>query len=175
MIFDLIKASSSTLIQQHAVSEILQMNELTRQFGVSLTPAQAKDLVETRQLALKDHGRVEFGKGVTGKLIDTFCNSQYIHSHNYAETLNQLLEIFYYLKSESYDTIMVDGAISDEGIIEGMKKAFDTICHGSIELLADREGLKIARSFIHDYEPDFNEDHNHVKGYFDDWKDEWEQ
>ncbi|MCL2285858.1 MAG: DUF6323 family protein [Firmicutes bacterium] len=84
------------------------------------------------------------------------------------------MEIFYYLKAESREAHIQDGVISDDSIIAGMKKAFETICQGSLELLADREGIKIARSFIYDYEPDFEQDHNHEGGYLDDWADEWE-
>ena len=174
MIFELITATPAELIKQQAVAEILSMNELAGQFGLSLTPAQAADLVETRYIALKEHGRIEFSKGITGKLIDEFCDSKYLSSSNYAESLNRLLEIFYYLKAESWEVHLRDGIISDDSIITGMKKAFETICQGSLELLADREGIKIAKSFIYDYEPDFDQDHNHEGGYLDDWADEWE-
>ena len=175
MVFELTKmASSNSLIRQHAAAEILKMNELTAQFGLALTPAQAGDLVETRFVALRDRGRIEFGRGVTEKIITAFCDSRYLNKDNYAESLSDLLEIFYYLRAESYDMYKIEGLISDDGIIAGMKKAFETICQGSIELLAGREGLKIARSFIYDYEPDFDEDHNHEGGYLDDWAGNWE-
>jgi len=167
--------SPLAFINQHAAGEILKMNDLSSRFGLELTPAQAEDLVETRAATLISHGRIEFGRGVTEKLIEAFCDSQYLNTGNYAETLNELLRIFYDLKAESRDVLMVDGLISDDGIIAGIRKAFETICQGSIELLAGREGMKIARTFLYDYAPDFNEDHNHERSYLDDWADEWEQ
>jgi len=151
------------------------LNDLSRNFGLSLTLAQVEDLVETRTIALSNHGRIELGTGIMGKLIQEFCDSQYLNTSNYAESLNNLLEIFYYLKAESREVMMADGLISDDNIIADMKKAFETICQGSVELLAEREGIKIARSFTHDYEPDFDKDHNHEGSYFDDWENEWEQ
>ena len=176
MAFELIKiVSSNNLIRQYAVAEILRTNELSAPFGLVLTPAQAEDIVDTRLAALRDRGRIEFGRGITERLIESFYDSRYLNKDNYAESLNGLHEIFYYLRAESYDMYNMEGLISDDDIIAGMKKAFETICQGSIELLAGREGAKIVRSFISDYEPDFNEDHNHEGGYLDDWADEWEQ
>ena len=174
MVFSLTASTTLTLINQQAIAEILKMNDLSDNFGLSLTPSQAEDLVETRAIALKAHGRIELNTGVMGKLIEVFCDSQYLNADNYAQSLNELLEIFYHLKAESREILMTDGLISDDDIITDMKKAFETICQGSIELLANREGIKIARSFNHDYKPDFNEDHNHEGSYLDDWADEWE-
>ena len=175
MVFELAKLNPTALMQQQAVSDLLQMNGLSARFGLTLTQAQAEDLVETRFLALKDHGRIELGKGITEKLIEVFCDSQYLNEDNYATHLNELLELFYYVKGESREWLGMDGLISDNDIITEMKRAFETICQGSIELLAGREAMKIARAFAKEYVPDFNEDHNHEGGYLDDWADEWEQ
>lgn len=160
MVFELSKLNPATLMRRQAVSDVLKMNELSARFGLTLTQAQAEDLVETRFLALKDHGRIELGKGIAEKLIEVFCDSQYLNTDNYAEHLNELTEIFYYLKEESREQLRIDGQISDDEIINEMKTAFETICQGSIDLLAGREGMKIARAFAGEYMPDFNEDHN---------------
>jgi len=167
--------AAQLLINQQAITEILKLNDISNNFGLALTPSQAEDLVTTRSIALSNHGRIELGTGITGKIIEMFCDSQYLNASNYAESLNDLLEIFYHLKAESRELLMTDGLISDDNILADMKRAFETICQGSIELLAGREGIKIARSFTHDYEPDFNEDHNHEGSYSDDWRDELEQ
>ena len=174
MVFQLSKLDPATLMRQQAISDVLKMNTFSAQFGLTLTPAQAEDLVETRFLSLKDHGRIELGKGIAEKLITEFCDSQYLNNDNYAEHLNELMEIFYHLKVESRELLGVDGLISDDDMIAEMKKAFETICQGSMELLAGREGMKIARAFTGEYAPDFDEDHNHEGGYLDDWADEWE-
>ncbi|MCL2371791.1 MAG: DUF6323 family protein [Defluviitaleaceae bacterium] len=161
MAFKLIQMSPLALINQRAAAEILEMNRLSARFGLTLTPFQAEALVEARSHALTSHGRIEFGRGVMAQLIEVFCDSQHLNEDNYAETLGELLEIFYHIKAETRDAFMADGLISDGDIITGMHKAFETICQGSIELLAGREGLKIARSLTHDYQPNFSEDINH--------------
>jgi len=175
MVFSLTTSTTQAIINRQATTEILKLNDLSSNFGLSLTQAQAQDLVEARAITLTNHGRIELGTGIMGKLIEVFCDSKYLNTSNYAQTLNDLLEIFYHIKAESREILMADGLISDDNIIADMKKAYETICQGSIELLAQREGAKIARSITHDYEPDFNEDSNHEGGYLDDWAGEWEQ
>ena len=100
MNFDLI-AVQSQMIRQNMINGILKLNDLSSQFHLALTPAQADDLVETRSLALRDQGMVEFGEGILCELIDVFCDSPYLNMDNYAESLNTLVEIFYYIKNES--------------------------------------------------------------------------
>ncbi|NLO85396.1 MAG: hypothetical protein GX096_08210 [Clostridiales bacterium] len=124
---------TSGLIQKQAVSEIIRCNEYTDQFGLSLTQEQALELVETRAYALNSNGRIEFGGGVIDKIIKEFCDSPYLYRQNYAHTLNDLTEIFYYYKNETMDMM------TDDDLIKFMKTAFDGICQGSLELLAGRE------------------------------------
>jgi hypothetical protein len=83
--------------------------------------------------ALSNSGRVEFGGGIIEKLITAFCNSPFLSQGNYAETLNELVETFYYFKNDSLDSI------SDDELIAIMRRYFDMNCRGSIELLQSRE------------------------------------
>lgn len=129
---------ASAMIQKQAVNEIILCNDFTDQFGLSLTQKQAIELVETRQYALSSNGRIEFGGGVIDKLIKAFCDSPYINRQNYAQTLHDLIELFYYYKNETMDLI------TDDELIGFMKKAFDGVCQGSIDLLAGRELYQLA-------------------------------
>jgi len=122
---------------------------------------------------LRERGLLEFGEGILVELIDVFCDSPYLNMDNYAESLNALTEIFYYIKNESQGWFVfkeVDedekkvtrtlknetrSMISDKDIIAEMKNAFDTVCEGSIELLAGREADEIAKSFLTDYKPEY--------------------
>jgi hypothetical protein len=97
MNFELIPFSSG-LIQKQAVNEVVRCNDYTERFGLVLTQAQAIELVETRSYALRVTERIEFGGGVIDKIIKEFCDSFYISKHNYAETLHELIEIFYHYK-----------------------------------------------------------------------------
>ena len=183
MNFDIITIQSQMILQS-TVNNILALNDLTCEYQLSLTPAQAADLAETRSLALRDQGLVEFGEGILCELIDAFCDSPYLNMDNYAESLNTLTEIFYYIKNESRGYFLFTektednrkkeswknetrSMVKDSDIIAGMKEAFDTICEGSLELLAGQEADKIAKSFLGEYAPDYSEyinDHSVADG-----------
>ena len=115
---------------KYAMRDILRCNEETEAYGLVLTQEQALELVETRSIALKDTGRIEFGEGVIGKLIRAFSDSPYLTPRNYASTLHSLVEIFYAYKNETLDRL------SDDELIGFLRSGFDMPCQGSIELLA---------------------------------------
>jgi len=149
--FELIPFASG-LIQKQAVGEVIKCNDYTGRFGLSLTQTQAVELVETRSLSLRDNGRIEFGGGVIDKIIREFCDSPYISMHNYAETLHELIEIFYFYKNDTLDLI------SDDDLIKFMKSAFDGVCQGSLDLLSGRELYNLARNLRFGHPADYTED-----------------
>ncbi|KPU45575.1 hypothetical protein OXPF_08080 [Oxobacter pfennigii] len=159
MSFEIIDVSS-WLIQKPAVVEIEKCNELTKQFGLTLSRLDAVKLIETRTAALKKNGRIEFGGGVIDKIIREFCDSPYISMHNYAETLHELIEMFYFYKNETLDLM------SDDELIKFMKKSFDDKCQGSLELLSGRELSNMARNLKCGHAPD------HLEDILDDEEDE---
>lgn len=143
-----------------AVSEVLKCNEYTARFGLVLSQVEAQELIETRTEALNRNGRIEFGGGIIDKIIKEFCDSPFLYQGNYAETLHELIETFYYFKNESLDSL------SDDELISLMKKYFDCNCKGSIELLQNRELEAIARNIrfgIRDYE-DISEKDDYFDG-----------
>lgn len=109
---------------------ILDCNRHTAKYGLTLDPGQALALAETRENALRRSGRIEFGAGITEKLIIAFCDSPYISKDDYEETLHELTMIFYDMKNETWD------AVSDDELIRSMREAFDVYCHGSADILA---------------------------------------
>lgn len=114
---------------KYAVRDILRCNNETEAYGLVLTQEQALELVETRGIALKDAGRLEFGEGVIGKLIRAFCDSPYLTPRNYAPTLHSLVELFYAYKNETLDQL------SDDELIDLLRTWFDMPCQGSVEML----------------------------------------
>lgn len=156
MAFELMNFNNS-LMEKHAVSEIVKCNDVTAHYGLVLTGAQAIELVETRTCSLKDNGRVEFGGGVIDKIIKEFCDSPYISLHNYAETLHILIETLYYYKNETLDLI------SDDDLIKFMHKAFDGVCKGSLELLSGRELVTLARNLCYGRTCHYSRGDNPVK------------
>lgn len=119
--------------QEATVNEIIELNKITEKYGLNLTKEQAIDLVNNRNNALKEVGRIELNGGMLEKLIYEFCDSPYLYKEEYLNTLEELTNIFYEYREE------FDGKLTDDQIIKYMKNKFDTTCNGSLELLAYKE------------------------------------
>lgn len=117
------------LQEQSQLSKVVKTNETTGQFGLSLTEQDAKLILEERKTSLAEQKRIEFGEGVTTKIIYEFCDSGYIHQSNYVETIIRLQEIFYLYKNEMQDEI------TDEELLHLMKEQFENLCFGDLDYL----------------------------------------
>lgn len=127
------------IAQKLAVAEIIGCNQTTMRYGLVLRESDAVELAATRSEVLEKVERIEFSGGVINKLITEFCDSPYLTQSNYAETLNELVEAFYYFKNETLDEL------DDDELIAFMKKAFDQSCQGSMDLLQTRDLEIMAR------------------------------
>lgn len=116
--------------KQIEIANIKKCNEYTSQYGLELSDNQINNLLERRKEILKETGRIEFREGIIDKLIKEFCDSPYINQENYDETLYELIEVFYEYKNETMDLM------TDNELIEFMKKSFDGICQGDLEYLS---------------------------------------
>lgn len=116
--------------KQIEIANIKKCNEYTKKYGLILSDNQINNLLERRKETLKETGRIEFREGIIDKLIKEFCDSPYINQENYATTLYELVEIFYEYKNETMDLI------TDDELIDFMKKSFDGICQGDLEYLS---------------------------------------
>lgn len=116
--------------KKQLIMNIKKCNELTIKFGVSLSDEAIERLINKRFEVLKNTGRIEFDEGILKKLIEIFYDSPYIMQNNYEETLEELQDIFYFFKGEAMEQI------SDDELIEFMKRDFDGKCQGSIEYLS---------------------------------------
>lgn len=117
------------VLQQQTAEVIRECNPYTLRFGLMLSEQEIRLLVENRKDALEQTGRIEFGGGVIQKLIMEFADSAYLNQDDYADTLMQLQECFYYFKREAMEEL------SDEELIRLMKSYYENICQGSIEFL----------------------------------------
>lgn len=126
-----LSSSDFAMMEKYTV-ELLETNHKASKYGLILTPEEIKNMRVVRNQALHNYGRVELGIEVSKALAEVFCTSPYINDKNYASTLNELHEIFYYLKNETEDKI------SDFELIEIMKDCFDNACRGSLELLKSK-------------------------------------
>lgn len=112
-----------------AAQELRKCNELSQRYGLTLTETQITSLVQSRFNSLRYTGRTELGGGVLPKLVYAFCDSPYIARDEYCETLATLQELFYTFKNESED------AMSDDELIEALKRVFDGKAQGSLDYL----------------------------------------
>jgi hypothetical protein len=119
------------LTGQNQIQKIMDLNQKTARFGLTLTQEDAKLLHAQRQESLREQQRVEFGDAILPKLIDVFCDSPYIYQDNYVDTMIRLQEIFYLYKNESLDEL------TDEELLDYMKEKFDGACEGSLDFLED--------------------------------------
>lgn len=127
--FELVLANSNLLAQKN-VDSILACNESTKKYGLILNEKQALAILKTRSKALEETKRLEFSTTIIDDLILTFCDSSYITKNDYEDTIHELIVLFYELKNNTWDTI------SDTELINFMKKAFESSCYGSLELLS---------------------------------------
>lgn len=127
------------LLNQQTVADIVKCNEKINRFGLTITAADANQLVKTRNESLINNGRIEFGGETVKSLILHFCDSPHLSQEEFAPVLHELIEIFYYFKNETLDRL------SDDELITLMKKYFDGQSGGSLELLKGRELEQLAR------------------------------
>ncbi|AFS79791.1 hypothetical protein Curi_c27980 [Gottschalkia acidurici 9a] len=145
---DFIDLFKNNLLEEQVFNDILQCNEHTSEYGLKLSTEDVKEIIKTRNIALKKSGRIEFNGQIINKIVIAFCDSPYISQYNYSDTINELVEIFYNYKNETLDYI------SDDELIEIMKESFNNYCQGSLELLEGKALYKIAdniRSGVKDY------------------------
>ncbi len=121
-------------------------NALTARYCLTLSEQDITTLLEKRQAALSETGRVEFGRGILEKLVFAFCDSPYLFQDTYVETLLLLQDAFYYFKNESLDTL------TDDELIAFMKEHFDGDCEGSVEYLTGTLLEDLCREIRYDEE-----------------------
>lgn len=120
-------------------AELMQCNQLTERYGLSLTEAEMEQLALRRVEALHASGRVEFGPGILEKLALAFCDSPYLEQAAYAETLAELQELFYAFKTECMERV------SDDALVEAMRLIYNEAVHGDLTRLADTDRDTIYR------------------------------
>jgi hypothetical protein len=152
-------------VNKLTIAKIIKCNKITSSFGLALSHAEAAELAATHAKSLIGYGRVEFGGGIINKIIMKFCDSSFLTQYNYAETLNDLIEIFYYFKNETLDEI------GDDELISLMKEYFDYNCQGSVELLQGRELEALSRRIrygIHNHLNQYEDTEKHFNEEYDD-------
>ena len=136
--------------------KILALNEVSREYGLVLTPEDAKELSEIRERSLRDNERLEIGLGAMEGVIRRFSRSSFINQENYAYVIAEVTDLFYYIKTET------DDKISDTELLDELYLRFEQRCRGSVDLLVSREGEILIRKINagENYEKWFGETDN---------------
>ncbi|MGN0379589.1 MAG: DUF6323 family protein [Butyrivibrio sp.] len=119
----------SLLQNQNQLSKVIETNQYTEQFGLTLSQQDAQLILDERKNELKAQRRVEFGEGIATKIILEFCDSDYIDQNNYVDTIIRLQEIFYLYKNEMNDEI------TDDELLHLMREQYEKLCFGDLEYL----------------------------------------
>ena len=126
------KENDLSIIDQNVENEmtkIINCNEYLERYKLKLTKNDVIEIKERRAEALRQTGRIEFGEWIVEKIIKEFCDSPYISQENFLNTINGLIDIFYYYKNKI--------KISDDKLIKIMRKYYDDLAQGNLEYLSD--------------------------------------
>lgn len=102
-----------------AKNEILKINEESLAYGLILKPKDVEEIINSRAYSLKTYGRIDLNMDITKKLIKKIYKSQYTNKDDYVEIINDLQDIFYYLKNETLDKL------SDNEIIDIISEFYE--------------------------------------------------
>lgn len=119
----------SLMQNQNQLVKVLETNQYTEKYGLTLSQEDAQLVLEGRKEELKVQKRVEFGEGITSRIIYEFCDSDFIDQNNYVSTLIRLQEIFFMFKNEMQDEI------TDDELLHLMREQFDELCFGDLDYL----------------------------------------
>ena len=117
------------LQRQNQLGKVIETNQKTAPYGLVLSQQDAELIIQEHHHALREQRRVEFGDGITPKIIYEFCDSDFIDQNNYVETIIRLQEIFYLFKKEMEDEI------TDDELLHLMKEQYELICFGDLDYL----------------------------------------
>lgn len=118
------------------VRALLALNPRLERHGLTLTSGEAAQIAESHAHSLARADRMEFAPGALAKLAETFSDAPDVRREDFADTLCDLIDLFYQLKNEWEDRI------PDDDLMGRMRTLFDDPCHGSVALLADLLGGK---------------------------------
>ena len=131
MIFPIILKSLNSNLQITQENEILDLNEKSQIYGLTLNKEDVKEIINSRDNTLKSYGRIELDIGITKMIIENLYKSQYTDKDDYVYAINDLHEVFYYLKNETLDQI------SDIEIIEIIDEVYNN-CSGRIDIVQEK-------------------------------------
>ena len=121
------------------MAAISEANDETDQYGLILSASEIKDICNVYKNALSENRIVEFGAGGVTKIQKAFAASDFVDKSNFAEIVEVMTEMFYFIKRE------VEVEVGDDSLINAMLNAFDNHSHGSADIFCSREAKTLIR------------------------------
>ena len=122
------------LLKENAIEketdQILENMQNNHKTGLLLTRKEVFQLCEKRDEVLVQCGRLELNGGIMEQLLDTFMDCPYITRDEFADVMEEVIEVFYTMKNECSDLI------DDQTMMHYMRKQLDE-CHGVIVMMCD--------------------------------------
>ena len=131
MISPIILKSLNSNLQITQENEILDLNEKSQIYGLTLNKEDVKEIINSRDNTLKNYGRIELDIGITKMIIENLYKSQHTDKDDYVYAINDLHEVFYYLKNETLDQI------SDIEIIDIIDEVYNNYS-GRIDIVQEK-------------------------------------
>lgn len=122
--------------------KLIKSNEILNKYGLKLSEKDIIEIVQKRTNSLKETGRIELGDWILEKIIEKFCDSQYVNSENFLNTILELIDIFYYYKNETKELV------TDDELIDFMRKYYDELACGDLNYLSSTILEKMKRNVI---------------------------
>ena len=137
--FNLILTNKNTNME---ISKIRECSIFLSKYGLCLSEDELEQIIEKRSEALRRSGRIELEGWIVDKMIKAFCDSSYICQENFADTICDLIEMFYYYKTETKNLI------SDDELINFMRKYYEEFAHGDLEYLSGEVLEKMKKNIL---------------------------
>ena len=122
------------LLKENAIQKetdhILENMQNNHKPGLLLTREEVLQLCEKRNEVLVQCERLELNGGIMDQLIDVFMDCPYITRDEFADVMEEVIEVFYTMKIECLDLI------DDQHLMHYMRKQLDE-CHGVVVMMSD--------------------------------------
>ena len=115
---------------QKETDQILENMQNNHKTGLLLTRKEVFQLCEKRNAVLVQCGRLELNGGIMDQLIDVFMDCPYITRDEFADVMEEVIEVFYTMKIECLDLI------DDQHLMHYMRKQLDE-SHGVVVMMSD--------------------------------------
>lgn len=124
-----------------SINEVFKLNYKLKKYNLCISKLDAIDIVETRDRTLSAHGRVELNMSIINSIVGQIAKSHYINQDNLVETINDMYEVFHYIKNLTSDLL------PDEKVLKAIMYFFNEVYNGSIDLLKGKGVDKIIDNF----------------------------